>query len=217
MNEFEVDAQARHDRGKGASRRLRRTGKIPAVVYGAHKDPVAVQLNHNELLLHTAHEAFYSHILSLKIDGQAENVVLKDMQRHPYKPFIMHMDFLRVDAAEQLTMRVPLHFLNEDSCVGVKAGGVVSHLMVDIEITCLPRDLPEFITVDIQALDVGDSLHLGDLQMPADVAITAIAHGGDETQPVVQITQPRVASDDDDDAPSADATPDEAAPEDPEQ
>ncbi|MEQ8663909.1 MAG: 50S ribosomal protein L25 [Gammaproteobacteria bacterium] len=123
MDIFEIEAELRHDRGKGASRRLRRAGKFPAVVYGGHADAVAVQLNHNELLLHTQHEAFYSHILSLKVDGKTERVVVKDIQRHPYKPFLMHMDFLRVQESESLNMRVPLHFLNEERCVGVKQNG----------------------------------------------------------------------------------------------
>ena len=119
MDIFEIEAELRHDRGKGASRRLRRAGKFPGVVYGAHKDAVAIQLPHNELLLHTQHEAFYSHILTLKIDGKGERVVVKDIQRHPYKPFLQHMDFLRVSETETLTVRVPLHFINEERCAGV--------------------------------------------------------------------------------------------------
>ena len=104
MDIFEIEAETRHDRGKGASRRLRRSGKVPAIVYGAHQEPVALQLPHNEMLLHTEHEAFYSHILTLKVDGSAERVVLKDMQRHPFKPFILHMDFLRISESESLTI-----------------------------------------------------------------------------------------------------------------
>ncbi|MGR8920487.1 MAG: 50S ribosomal protein L25/general stress protein Ctc [Gammaproteobacteria bacterium] len=192
MNKFEIEAESRHDRGKGASRRLRRAGKVPAIVYGAHKDPVAIQLGHNDVLQHAEHEAFYSHILDLKIDGTAEKVVIKDMQRHPFKPFIQHMDFQRVDESEALTMRVPLHFLNEGTCVGVKQhGGVISHLMSDLEITCLPKDLPEYIEVDVAELDVGDAIHLGQLTMPEGVQITSLIQGGEDSLPVVQVIVPR--------------------------
>jgi len=192
MDIFELDAEPRHDRGKGASRRLRRAGKIPAIIYGGHKDPVAVQLPHNDVLLHTEHEAFYSHVLSLKLDGNVEKVVLKDMQRHPYKPFIMHMDFLRVSESETLTIRVPLHFVNEERCVGVKqAGGSIAHLMSDLEVTCLPQDLPEYIEVDLEHLNVGDSVHLGELKLPEGVQITLLLHGGDPNQAVVSVNAPR--------------------------
>lgn len=204
MNQFEVDAEIRQDRGKGASRRLRRAGKFPGIVYGAHKDPVAIQLNHNELLLQTAHEAFYSHILDLKVDGKAEKVVLKDMQRHPYKPFIHHMDFQRVDESEALTMRVPLHFLNEERCVGVKqSGGVISHLLSDLEITCLPKDLPEYIEIDVENLDLGDAVHLADLVLPDGVQITALMHGGDDSLAVAQVVMPRGPSAEDEEAEDA--------------
>lgn len=194
MNQFEIEAETRHDRGKGASRRLRRNGKFPAVVYGAHKDAVAIQLGHTEMLLHTAHEAFYSHILDLKIDGAPEKVVVKDMQRHPFKPFIMHMDFQRIDEAAELTLRVPIHFLNEESCVGVKqGGGVVAHLISDLEVSCLPKDLPEYIEVDIANVNLGESVHLADLQMPPGVQITSVMHGGDDGLAVVQVVTPRAA------------------------
>lgn len=208
MNEFEIDAEIRNDRGKGASRRLRRNGKIPAIVYGARKDPVAIQLGHNELLLQAEHEAFYSHILDLKVDGQAEKVVIKDMQRHPFKPFIMHMDFQRVDESEALTIRVPIHFINEETCVGVKqSGGVISHLLTDLEITCLPKDLPEYIEVDVANVDVGDSLHLADVVMPEGVQITSLMQGGDAGLAIMQVVVPRAAAADDE--VEADETPGE--------
>jgi len=195
MDIFEIEAELRHDRGKGASRRLRRAGKFPGVVYGAHQDAVAIQLPHNEMLLHTQHEAFYSHILTLKIDGKPERVVVKDIQRHPYKPFLQHMDFLRVSETETLTVRVPLHFINEERCAGVKQeGGVIAHLMADLEVTCLPKDLPEYIEVDVEPLNVGDTIHLGELKMPAGVEIAALLHGGDAEQAVLQVNAPRVAS-----------------------
>lgn len=192
MEKFEIAAESRNDRGKGASRRLRRAGKIPSIVYGAGPEPKAIQLGHTDMLLHTAHEAFYSHILTLKIDGKAERVVLKDMQRHVYKPFIMHMDFQRVSETETLNIRVPLHFVNEDRCAGVKiGGGVISHLIADLEITCLPKDLPEYIAVDLEHLNVGDSLHLADLQLPPGVQITLLLHGGDVNLAVVSLHLPR--------------------------
>jgi len=192
MNKFEIAAVTRADRGKGASRRLRREGKLPAVLYGGHSDPVAITLDHNDILLHTAHEAFYSHILTLNLDGKTERVVVKDMQRHVYKPRIHHMDLLRVSETEVLNMRVPLHFLNEDTCVGVKVGGgVISHQQSDIEITCLPKDLPEFIEVDLKDMNVGDTLHIGELTLPEGVQITALLHGGDDTLPVVTVYAPK--------------------------
>ncbi len=213
MEDFAIVAALRDDKGKGASRRLRRTGYVPGILYGADKDPVSIQLEHNDVMKHTELEAFYSHILTLKLPSGTERVVLKDMQRHPYKAQIMHMDFLRVRENEMLTMRVPLHFINEEKCVGVKDhGGVVSHLMTELEILCLPRNLPEYIEVDILGLDVGDSLHLSDLKVPEGVEIAALASGGDPAQPVVSVQVPRVAAepeegDDEGDAeaPKADA------------
>ena len=195
MEQFEIVAALRDDKGKGASRRLRRTGYVPGILYGSDKDPVSIQLEHNDVLKHTELEAFYSHILTLKLPSGSERVVLKDMQRHPYKAQVMHMDFLRVRENEMLTMRVPLHFINEETCVGVKDhGGVVSHLMTELEILCLPRDLPEYIEVDVVELDVGDSLHLSDLKIPEGVEIAALASGGDAAQPVVSVQVPRVAA-----------------------
>ena len=210
MEQFEIVAALRDDKGKGASRRLRRTGYVPGILYGSDKDPVSIQLEHNDVLKHTELEAFYSHILTLKLPNGSERVVLKDMQRHPYKAQVMHMDFLRVRENEVLTMRVPLHFINEETCVGVKDhGGVVSHLMTELEILCLPRDLPEYIEVDVIGLDVGDSLHLSDLKIPEGVEIAMLASGGDSAQPVVSVQVPRVAAEPeegdeaDDDAPEA--------------
>ena len=192
MEKFEFAAVTRNDRGKGASRRLRRENKIPGVLYGGHFAPVAITLGHNDMLLHCAHESFYSHILTLKLDGKTERVVLKDMQRHVYKPFIMHMDFQRVSETEMLTMRVPIHFINEDRCIGVKiSGGVISHLISDLEVTCLPKDLPEYITVDLEPLAVGDSVHLAELNMPAGVQITSLLRGGDANLAVVSLHLPR--------------------------
>jgi len=195
QNRFEVTAEPRSMQGKSASRRLRRTGKVPAILYGAGKEPASIQLDHNEMLLHTEHEAFYSHILSLKFtSGAEEKVVLKAMQRHPVRPLILHVDFLRINEAEELTLRVPLHFVNEDSAPAIKTnGGVVSHHMSDIEVMCLPKDLPEYIEVDLMDVAIGDTVHLSELKLPAGVRIASIVHGGDPMLPVVSINAPKAA------------------------
>ena len=148
---FELEATSRADVGKGASRRLRRLEKkIPAIVYGGGKDPSSITLGHDDLWHHLENEAFFSHIITLKIDGTAEDVLLKDLQRHPAKDLLMHADFLRVDKNQPIVVNVPLHFTNEEACIGVKVqGGRISHFANDIEIRCLPKDLPEYIEVDM--------------------------------------------------------------------
>lgn len=181
---FEVNAQPRTGTGTGASRRLRRTGLVPAIVYGAHQDPEMVSVSHNELLKHLEHEAFYSHVLDLKVGDTVTKVVLKDMQRHPAKPFILHVDFMRVSQDEKLKMVVPLHFLNEDTCKGIKMGGVASHTITEVEIVCLPKDLPEFIGVDMAEMEIGSIVHLSELVLPEGVAL---AHAPDPDEPVVVI------------------------------
>jgi large subunit ribosomal protein L25 len=181
---FDVNAQPRAVAGKGASRRLRREGVVPAIVYGGHQDPEMVSILHNELLKHLEHEAFYSHVLDLKIGDKTTKVVLKDMQRHPAKPFVLHVDFMRISLDEKLRMAVPLHFLNEEKCKGVKAGGQVSHNMTEIEVTCLPQDLPEFIGIDIAELEMGGIVHLSEIVLPAGVEL---AHMPDPDEPVVVV------------------------------
>jgi len=167
METFEIIAEPREDMGKGASRRLRREGMVPGVVYGANKDAASIMVNQNEIMRHLEDEAFYSHILTLQVGKSKEKVVLKDLQRHPYKPVVLHLDLLRVDENEKLTMRVPLHFINEDKCIGVKeGGGVVSHVITDLEIICLPKDLPEYIEVDMAEVNIGEGIHLTDLKLP---------------------------------------------------
>jgi large subunit ribosomal protein L25 len=178
---FEVQAEARTDEGKGASRRLRHAGKVPAVVYGADKDPVSIALEHNQFIRHLAEEAFYAHILTLDIDGKKDQVVLKDLQRHPANDNkIIHADFLRVSASHAMTMTVPLHFVGEDTAPGVKAGGQVSHLITEVEISCLPADLPEFIEVDLSGVDMDGSIHLSELTLPKGVSLTALSHVQEE-------------------------------------
>jgi large subunit ribosomal protein L25 len=187
---FELTSQLRTDLGKGASRRLRHAGHVPAIMYGAGKDPVALTFSHNELQRNLANEAFYSHILTIHIDGQTdEKAVLKDLQRHPSRPIIMHMDLLRVSETEEITIHVPLHFVNQDICVGVKTGGgIISHLMVEVEIRCLPKDLPEFISIDLATAQLGDIIHLSDLKLPEGVHIPSLTHGD---QPVASVHSPR--------------------------
>jgi len=179
---FDVIAQPRSDTGKGASRRLRREGLVPAVVYGGRQEPEMISLNHNELVHRLEQESFYSHILNLKVGNSASRVVLKDLQRHPAKPFILHADFQRVSADEKIRMVVPLHFDNEDAAKGVKMGGAVSHNLTEVEITCLPKDLPEFIAIDMAPMEIGDIVHLSEVPLPAGVEL---AHAPDPDVPVV--------------------------------
>lgn len=188
---FELNAQARSDMGKGASRRLRRTGQVPGIIYGGEKDPELISLAHNELVLHLENEAFYSHILTVKSPSGEQKVVLKDVQRHPAKPFILHIDLFRVKASEKLKMQVPLHFVGEDKAPGVKQGGVVSHNIVDVEVSCLPGDLPEFIDVDVSGMDIGDSLHLSDIVLPSGVELTALQQGPENDATVVGVAAAR--------------------------
>jgi large subunit ribosomal protein L25 len=191
--DFTVNAETRTDVGKGASRRLRHAGKVPAVIYGSGVDPVSLTLGHDEFMHHLEQEAFYSHILTINVDGKKHKAVLKDLQRHPAKPRIMHADFLRVGDKDVIHMHVPLHFINEEVSVGVKAGGLVSHLMTAVDIACKASDLPEYLQVDIAGLEVGDSLHLSNIELPKGVEITALTHGPDHDLPVVSIHMPRAA------------------------
>jgi len=202
MNQFELVAEKREDVGKGASRRLRRDGKLPGIVYGADKEPTMILLAHNVVMHHLENEAFYSHILTLNVGKDSEKVVLKDLQRHPYKRTLLHVDLLRVNENEALTMRVPLHFINEEKAVGVKqGGGSISHVMTEIDIVCLPKDLPEYIQVDMLEVDLDETIHLSDLVLPEGVQIYSLLHGGEESQPVASIhTQKGSASDEAEDA-----------------
>ena len=174
-----INVELRKDVGKGASRRLRRAGRVPAVIYGGHKDPVALSLELNELLRATENEAFYASILEIKIDEKnSQKAVVRDMHRHPFKPVIMHIDFLRVSAEQVLKMMVPVHFLGEeDSPAGKTAGVVIQHLVTEVEISALPKDLPEFISIDLSEMDAGDAVMLSDIKLPEGVEITALVAG----------------------------------------
>lgn len=173
MNEFQVDAQPRTETGKGAMRRMRRAGRVPAVIYGAGKDPEIISLKLNEIVRQLENEAFYSHILTVAIEGKKTQAVLKALQRDPASDRVTHADFLRVKASEALTMRVPLHFINEEDCVGRRAGGIISPLETDVEISCLPKDLPEYIDVDLLNVGIGETVHLSELSLPDGVTLTA--------------------------------------------
>jgi len=189
---FEFAAEGRDASSKVRAREVRRNGKVPAVVYGGTSDPQSIVLTHTDVIKHLEHEAVYSHVLDLKIDGKTEKAILKDIQRHPAKPRILHMDFMRVDESQALKVNVPLHFINEDTCVGVKAGGVVTHAMVDVEVSCLPSKLPEYIEVDLASLDIGDSIHLTDIVVPDGVEIVTLAQEGEHDYTVAQVMKTRV-------------------------
>jgi large subunit ribosomal protein L25 len=209
-NQFELTAEVRSDLGKGASRRLRSTDKVPAIMYGAGKPPIALTLNHNHVTKALENEAFYSHILTIEVSGEKQQAVLKDLQRHPFKPKITHMDFLRINPKEKLTMQIPLHFKGGENAPGVKLGGIIMHLANSVEIRCLPADLPEYIDVDISQLGLDEPIHLSQLKLPKGTELTAFLHGHAEEhdEGVVKIQLPRAAEE----TPTAEATPATGAP-----
>jgi len=210
---FEIDAEVRTDMGKGASRRLRHANKVPAVMYGGGEDPVSLTMEHNKIMHALENEAFYSHILTINIDGKAVNAILRDLQRHPAKPVILHADFQRVNMKEKLHMNVPLHFINEDIAVGVKdEGGVIQHNVVEVEVSCLPTNLPEYIEIDVAALALGHALHLSDIILEEGIELVQLAHGESHDLPVVSIHKPRAVKEEVEDVVDAEA--DEAAAED---
>jgi large subunit ribosomal protein L25 len=195
---FSLAAKARTDAGKGASRRLRRlAGELPGIIYGGTKAPQNISLVHKDLAKALEDEAFYSHIITLEVDTGTEKVVLKDLQRHPSKGTLLHADFQRVDDTHFITMRVPLHFVGEDKCVGVRMeGGVISHSLSEIEVRCLPQNLPEFIEVDVAELHVGELVHISQLKLPAGVESVELSHGEGHDHAVVSVHLPRGASTD---------------------
>jgi large subunit ribosomal protein L25 len=185
---FVVNAELRNDQGKGASRRLRRTGKVPAIIYGGKDKPQQLALSHHEMAKHLETEAFYSHILTLKFDGKEQQAVLKDIQRHPAEPILLHFDFQRVFADVAIRMQVPLHFKGGEVAPGVKVGGgVVEHHIMQVEVECLPKDLPEFIEVDLSKMELNDAIHLSHLKLAAGVALVELKHGKDPSVAAVHI------------------------------
>ncbi|MEA3298824.1 MAG: 50S ribosomal protein L25/general stress protein Ctc [Pseudomonadota bacterium] len=196
MVDFSLNAKGRDDTGKGASRRLRRLAdQVPAIIYGGASAPQMISVPHKDIAHALENEAFYSHIIKLDVDGKAQDVILKDVQRHPAKPRILHLDFLRVDKDHKLHTKIPLHFINEETAKGVKGqGGIVSHLMTELDIQCLPKDLPEFIEVDLAEVEVGQIVHISDLKLPKGVESVALSHGADHDLPVATIIKPRGAA-----------------------
>jgi len=196
---LKLTAETRTDLGKGASRRLRRLAdKVPAILYGGEADPASLTLGYHELEAVMKDEAFYSQVMALKVAGKNEDVVVRDLQRHPATDRVMHVDFFRVDANKELHVSVPLHFLNEEACTGVKlAGGIISHLMNEVEVSCLPADLPAFIEIDLIDLELGSSIHLSELTLPEKVNLVAFLHGDeDHDTAVVSVHAPRAIKED---------------------
>ena len=198
MSDFDLTAESRGDKGKGASRRLRReSGMVPSILYGAGKKPVAISIAHKDLFKACENEAFFSHILDITLEGKSQKAILKDLQRHPSKSLILHADFMRVEMDQVITVEVPLRFINEDSCVGVKqGGGNISRNMASLEVSCLPGDLPEYIEVDIESVGVGESIHMSELVLPDTLVVPALQQGSDYDQVVVAVNAPKRAEED---------------------
>ncbi|HEX4376919.1 MAG TPA: 50S ribosomal protein L25/general stress protein Ctc [Steroidobacteraceae bacterium] len=188
---YQIGADSRHDQGKGASRRLRRAGKVPAVIYGGKDQPQNVTLDHQQLLTVIDKEKFYSSIINLNLDSKPLPAIVRDVQMHPAKNAVVHVDFQRVEENEVLKIHLPIHFKGEAVSPGVKLqGGIVSHLIQDIEVNCLPKDLPDFLELDLSAMNLNDSKHVGDIPLPSGVTIPELAH---RNRPVVSVHSPRVA------------------------
>ncbi|MEM8984487.1 MAG: 50S ribosomal protein L25/general stress protein Ctc [Pseudomonadota bacterium] len=199
-DKLDLVAEIREDQGKGASRRLRRQGKVPAILYGGNRPPRALTLDHNKLLRQMQEESFYSSVLTIKAGERTQPAIVKDIQRHPAKQQILHIDLQRILEDERIRMNVPLHFLNEETAVGIKQnGGVASKLMTEVEITCLPADLPEYFEIDVADVDVDQMLHLTDIKTSGSVEIVQLAQGDDHDQPIFAVNMPKrtTASDDD--------------------
>jgi large subunit ribosomal protein L25 len=199
-----INAVKRDVKGTGASRRARRAGNVPGVVYGGGKDAVNLEMNHKELFLQFRHEAFHASILDLILDGKKESVLLRDYQMHPVRNTIQHIDFQRVSATEKVHVKIPFHFLHEDTAPGVKVGGgIVAHILTEAEVSCLPKDLPEFIEVDVGALEIGDSVHLSQIKLPKGVEFVALAHDNDAAVAAIAKTRGGVSDDAGEAAPAA--------------
>jgi large subunit ribosomal protein L25 len=196
-DQFEVTAEVREDMGKGASRRLRRlAGQIPAIIYGGDKDPIPLTLNSKDLEKSLTNEAFYSHVLTIKVGKSKEKAILKDLQRHPAKNTVTHADFMRVDDKVLLKVHVPIHFLNEDNCHGVKTeGGIIQHQTTDIEVQCLPGDIPAFIEVDMLTVPIGQIIHLSDIALPKGVTSVALTLGESHDLAVASVIASKATDD----------------------
>ncbi|NQZ20535.1 MAG: 50S ribosomal protein L25/general stress protein Ctc [Colwellia sp.] len=194
---FTLEAEVRTDLGKGASRRLRHANKVPAILYGEGQEPVSLTLEHKNVYRAQQEEAFYSHVLKINIDGKPVECLLKDMQRHPFKQLVMHLDFLRIDATHAVHVNAPIHFINEEEAE--KKGGKIAHQVNEIAVSCLPADIPEFIEIDVAGLEVGQTLHLSDVTLPKGVTSDELAKGEDHDQAVVSLNAPKVVKDEDED------------------
>ncbi|MDG1752659.1 MAG: 50S ribosomal protein L25/general stress protein Ctc [Thalassotalea sp.] len=201
---FTLDAEVRTDLGKGASRRLRHAEKVPAILYGEGKEPVSLTLAHNKVYRAQQEEAFYSHVLTLNVDGKPVECLIKDMQRHPFKQIIMHMDFMRIDATHAVHVNAPVHFINEGAAE--KKGGKIAHLINEIAVSCLPANIPEFIEVDVAGLEVGQTLHLSDITLPKGVTSDELAKGESHDQAVASLNAPKGSSDEADSDEAAEET-----------
>jgi len=192
---FVLNGEVRKEMGKGAARRMRKADKIPGVIYGAGSDPVSLTFSHKDVAYQLENEAFYSNVLTINIGNDKQQAVLKDLQRHPHKARILHLDLLRVSETEKLTMQVPLHFIGEEMAPGVKeSGGLISHQMANVEIRCLAKDLPQFLEVDMSHLGINESTHLSDIKLPEGVEIYALTHGEDHNLPVANIHMPKAVA-----------------------
>lgn len=188
---IEISATKRVVKGTGASRRLRHAGSVPGVLYGGGKEPISLDLEQKSLFLQFRHEAFHASILTLNLEGNKESVLLRDYQMHPVRNTIQHIDFQRVNENEKIHVKVPFHFINAEVSPGVKLnGGIVSHIMTEANISCLPKNLPEFIEVDLATIDIGQSIHLSEIKMPDGVEFVQLAHGNDAA--VASVAKPRV-------------------------
>ena len=212
-DKISLTAELREDVGKGASRRLRRLGnKVPAIIYGAEADPQNLTLAVNELTKAMEQEAFYSQILDVMVDGAAQQAVVRDLQRSPASGKVLHIDFMRISANKEIQVSVPLHFVNEENCVGVKiGGGSITHSLTEVEISCLPANLPEYIEVNMEEIEVGSSVHLSDLVLPEGVVIVALTYGEDRDIPVASVAVRRGGGAADEDEASADVADEDAA------
>jgi large subunit ribosomal protein L25 len=191
-----INAVKRDVKGTGASRRARRAGNVPGVVYGGGQPAVNLELNHKELFLQFRHEAFHASILDLILDGKKESVLLRDYQMHPVRNTIQHIDFQRVSANEKIHVKVPFHFINADIAPGVKlGGGIVAHILTEAEVSCLPKDLPEFLAVELATLEMGQSVHLSQIPLPKGVEFVALAHGNDAAVAAIAKTRGGVSDD----------------------
>ena len=200
MSDFTLNASVRNDLGKGASRRLRRANlQVPAIIYGGEQAPQPISVEKAAFYKAIEDETFFSSVLNLVVDGKKQQVVVRDLQRHPYKPLVTHADFLRVDASHEITIRVPLHVVGEEKSKGIKDDGGELHILSnEIEISCLPKDLPDFLEVDISEIELGTTLHLSDLKVPAGVTLVELSYGADHDNAVLTISKPKVRSEDED-------------------